>query len=61
MTFRMHDVQTQLYKIRYVLKGTFDNFFWPGQLHQVGALKNPPGSTWAHLVANGPPISISTW
>jgi len=29
--------------------------------HQVGALKKPPGSTWADLVANGPPISISTW
>jgi hypothetical protein len=39
----------------------FDNFFWPGGLHQVGALKNPPGPTWVHLVANGPPISISTW
>jgi len=36
-------------------KGTFDNFFWPGGLHQVG------GSAWARLVANGPPISISTW
>ena len=21
----------------------FDNFFWPGRLHQVGALKKPPG------------------
>src|ERR1700733_3419584 len=39
----------------------FDNFFWPGRLHQVGALKKPPGATWVHLVANGPPISISTW
>ncbi|OCK92306.1 uncharacterized protein K441DRAFT_663580, partial [Cenococcum geophilum 1.58] len=29
--------------------------------HQVGALKKPPGPTWVHLVANGPPISISTW
>ena len=27
----------------------------------VGALKKPPGATWVHLVANGPPISISTW
>ena len=27
----------------------------------MGALKKPPGSTWADLVANGPPISISTW
>ena len=42
-------------------EGTFDNFFWPVGLHQVGALKKPPGSTWAHLVANGPLISISTW
>ena len=42
-------------------QGTFDNFFWPVGLHQVSALKKPPGSTWAHLVANGPPISISTW
>ena len=30
-------------------KGTLDNFFWPGGLHQVGALKKPPGSTWVHL------------
>ena len=39
----------------------FNNFFWPVGLHQVGALKKPPGSTWAHPVVNGPPISISTW
>ena len=30
-------------------KGTLDNFFWPSGLHQVGALKKPPGSTWVHL------------
>ena len=27
----------------------------------MGDLKKPLGSTWARLVANGPPISIFTW
>ena len=27
----------------------FDTFFWPGRLHQVGALKKATWATWGHL------------
>ena len=35
----------------------FDNFF--GQVDLPGGRSKK--ATWAHLVANGPPISMSTW